>query len=101
MIDMVFPAAYGVLFAILLFRLFRSPFFLLPLAWLAAAFTLVKALFGYATLAAVCVGGVRWCGCGLAGADGPRRAVPWPEAAKDRPAFEATGFPCGSHRDRR
>ena len=86
-IDMVFPVAYGLLFAILLVRLFRAPFFLLPLttaaadvlenatvaalalgyagepsplAWLAATFTLIKALFGYAGLAAVCVGGVRW-----------------------------------------
>ncbi|MDE0047367.1 MAG: hypothetical protein OXU19_16160, partial [bacterium] len=31
-IDMAFPLAYGLLFAILLFRLFRAPFFLLPLA---------------------------------------------------------------------
>ncbi len=30
------------------------------MAALAAAFTLVKALFGYAGLAAVCVGDVRW-----------------------------------------
>ena len=86
-IDMAFPLAYGLLFAILLFRLFRAPFFLLPLAtaaadvlenatvaalalsyagapsglaWLAAAFTLVKALCGYAGLAATCVGAVRW-----------------------------------------
>jgi len=86
-IDMVFPPAYGLLFAILLFRLFRAPFFLLPLAtaaadmlenitvavllvsyagapsplaWLAAAFTLIKALFGYAGLAATAVGAVRW-----------------------------------------
>jgi len=86
-IDMAFPAAYGLLFAILLVRLFRAPFFLLPLAtaaadvlenaavaalalsyagapsplaWLAAAFTLVKALSGYAGLAATCVGAVRW-----------------------------------------
>ena len=86
-IDMVFPAAYGLLFAILLVRLFRAPFFLLPLAtaaadvlenatiavlvldyagtpsplaWLAAAFTLLKALFGCAALAAACVGSVRW-----------------------------------------
>ena len=86
-IDMAFPVAYGLLFAILLVRLFRAPFFLLPLAtaaadmlenatvavlalsyagapsplaWLAAAFTLLKALFGYAGLAATCVGAVRW-----------------------------------------
>ena len=86
-IDMAFPAAYGLLFAILLVRLFRAPFFLLPLAtaaadvlenatvaalalsyagapsplaWLAAAFTLMKALFGYAGLAATCIGGLRW-----------------------------------------
>ena len=86
-IDMAFPAAYGLLFAILLVRLFRAPFFLLPLAtaaadmlenaavaalalsyadapsplaWLAAAFTLAKALFGYVGLAATFVGVVRW-----------------------------------------
>ena len=86
-IDMAFPLAYGPLFAILLLRLFRAPFFLLPLAtsaadvlenatvaalalsyagapsplaWLAAAFTLVKALCGYAGLAATCAGAVRW-----------------------------------------
>ena len=92
-IDMVFPTAYGLLFTILLIRLFRAPFFLLPLAtaaadvlenatvavlaldyagapsplaWLAAAFTLLKALFGYAALAA-------FAGCGYAGGDGARR----------------------------
>ena len=86
-IDMVFPAAYGLLFAILLFRFFRAPFFLLPLvvaafdglenltiaalalgyagtpsplAWLAAVFTLAKTLFGYATLAAAFAGAIRW-----------------------------------------
>ena len=86
-IDMAFPLAYGLLFAILLVRLFRAPFFLLPLAtaaadvlenatvaalalgyagapsplvWLAAAFTLVKALSGYAGMAATVVGAVRW-----------------------------------------
>ena len=86
-IDMAFPLAYGLLFAILLVRLFRAPFFLLPLAtaaadvlenatvavlalsyagapaplaWLAATFTLVKALFGYAGMAATVVGAVRW-----------------------------------------
>ena len=86
-VDMAFPPAYGLLFAILLFRLFRAPFFLLPLAtaaadvlenatvavlalsyasapaplaWLAAAFTLVKSLSGYAGLAATLVGVVRW-----------------------------------------
>ena len=86
-VDMAFPVAYGLLFAILLFRLFRAPFFLLPLsvavfdglenltvaalalshagapspiAWLAAVFTLLKTLLGYAALAAACVGTVRW-----------------------------------------
>ena len=86
-IDLAFPLAYGLLFAILLVRLFRAPFFLLPLAtaaadvlenaavaalalsyagapsllaWPAAAFTLVKALCGYAGLAATLVGAVRW-----------------------------------------
>jgi len=89
-IDMAFPLAYGLLFAILLVRLFRAPFFLLPLAtaaadvlenaavaalalsyagapsplawlaWLAAAFTLVNALSGYAGMAATLVGAVRW-----------------------------------------
>jgi len=85
-IDMVFPACYGLLFAVLLFRLFRggAPLYLLPLAlafadvlenvtvavlalshdgapsplaWLAAAFTLVKTILIVATLAAVCAGG--------------------------------------------
>ena len=88
-IDMVFPAAYGLLLAILLFRLFRggAPLFLLPLAmaaadvlenmtvaglalsyagppsplaWLAAAFTLVKTALIAATAAAMAVGTVRW-----------------------------------------
>ncbi len=35
-IDMVFPVAYGLLFAILLVRLFRTPLFLLPLTTAAA-----------------------------------------------------------------
>lgn len=85
-IDMVFPVCYGLLFAVLLFRLFRggAPLYLLPLAlaaadvlenvtvaalvlshdgapsplaWLAAAFTLVKTVLIVATLAAVCAGG--------------------------------------------
>ena len=88
-IDMVFPASYGLLFAILLFRLFRgaAPLYLLPLAlasadvlenvtvavlalshdgapsqlaWLAAVFTLVKSVLIVATLATICVGGMRW-----------------------------------------
>ena len=88
-IDMVFPASYGLLFAILLFRLFRGgpPLFLLPLmvaaadalenvtvaalalshdgapsplAWLAAVFTLVKFVLFMATLAVTGIGGVRW-----------------------------------------
>lgn len=88
-IDMVFPASYGLLFAILLYRLFGggAPLYLLPLAlavadvlenvtvaalalshagapsplaWLAAVFTLVKTVLIVATLAAICVGGVRW-----------------------------------------
>jgi len=84
-IDLAFPVAYGLLFAILLFRLFRAPLYLLPLAaaaadvlenltvavlalghdgapsalaWFAAAFTLVKAVLCYATLAMTGVGGV-------------------------------------------
>ena len=86
-IDMAFPAAYGLLLSLLLFRLFRAPFFLLPLAaaaadalenatvaalalshagapspvaWLAAAFTLAKTVLFCAALAAACAGGVRW-----------------------------------------
>ena len=88
-IDMAFPAAYGLLLAILLFQLFRGgvPLFLLPLAmaaadvlenmtvaglalshvgaptplaWLAAAFTLVKTVLIAATAAALAVGTVRW-----------------------------------------
>ena len=87
-IDLVFPACYGLLFAILLFRLFRAgpPLYLLPLAlaaadvlenltvaalalshdgtpsplaWLAAGFTLVKTALIAATLAAICVGSIR------------------------------------------
>ncbi len=85
-IDMVFPACYGLLFAVLLFRLFRggAPLYLLPLvlaaadalenvtvaalalshdgapsplAWLAAVFTLAKTILIAATLTAVCAGG--------------------------------------------
>ena len=88
-IDMVFPASYGLLFAVLLFRLFRggAPLYLLPLAvaladglenitvavlaltydgapsslaWLAAVFTLVKTALFVATLAVISVGGMRW-----------------------------------------
>ena len=88
-IDMLFPASYGLLFAVLLFRLFRggAALYLLPLAlaladalenitvaalalsydgapspmaWLAAVFTLVKTVLIVATLAATCVGGTRW-----------------------------------------
>ncbi len=86
-VDMAFPVAYGLLLAILLHRLFRAPFFLLPLAaavvdglenltvaalalgyagapsplaWLAAVFTLLKWLLGYAALAAAGVGAIRW-----------------------------------------
>jgi len=86
-IDMVFPASYGLLLAVLLFWLFRggAPLYLLPvaaaladalenitvavlalshdgapspLAWLAAVFTAVKWALCVATLAAVCVGGL-------------------------------------------
>ena len=88
-IDMVFPVAYGLLLAILLYRLFRGglPLYLLPLAvaaadmlenmtvaglalshageptpltWLAAAFTLVKTVLIAATAAALAVGTIRW-----------------------------------------
>ena len=88
-IDMVFPASYGLLLAVLLFWLFRggARLYLLPLAtaladalenitvavlalshdgapsalaWPAAVFTLVKTVLFVATLAAVCVGGMRW-----------------------------------------
>ena len=88
-IDMVFPASYGLLLAVLLFGLFRggAPLYLLPLAvavadalenitvavlalshdgtpsplaWPAAVFTLVKWVLLVATLAAICVGGIRW-----------------------------------------
>ena len=88
-IDMVFPAAYGLFLAILLFRLFRGlvPLFLLPLAmaaadvlenmtvaglalshagapspvsWLAATFTLVKTVLIAATAVALAIGIVRW-----------------------------------------
>ncbi|MDE0331152.1 MAG: hypothetical protein OXL41_04725 [Nitrospinae bacterium] len=86
-IDMFFPLAYGLLFAILLFRLFRAPLWMLPLAlaaadalenaavaalalsyagapspfaWLAAAFTPVKTALIAAVLAAVGIGTVHW-----------------------------------------
>ena len=88
-VDMVFPASYGLLFAILLFRLFRggAPLYLLPLAvaladvleniiiaalalshdgsppslaWLAAVFTAIKTVLFVATLAVTFVGGMRW-----------------------------------------
>ena len=88
-IDMVFPASYGLLFAVFLFRLFRggAPLYLLPLAvaladalenitiaalalihdgtpsplaWPAAVFTLVKTVLFVATLAVTCLGGMRW-----------------------------------------
>jgi len=86
-IDMAFPVAYGLLFAILLVRLFRAPFYLLPialaaadvlenltvaalalghdgapspLAWPAAAVTLVKTVLMAATCAALAVGAARW-----------------------------------------
>lgn len=88
-VDMVFPAAYGLLFAVLLIRLFRGrpPLYLLPLvlaiadvlenisiavlavsyngessrlAWLATAFTLVKTCLIVATLAAVSASGMLW-----------------------------------------
>ena len=88
-IDMVFPASYGLLLAVLLFRLFRggAPLYLLPLAlaaadvlenvtvavlalshdgepsplaWLAAAFTLIKTGLIVATLAAIGAGGMLW-----------------------------------------
>ena len=88
-IDMVFPVAYGLLFAILLFRLLRSgvPLYLLPLAmaaadmlenatvaalalshagapsplaWLAAIFTSVKTILIAGTVAATGIGTIRW-----------------------------------------
>ena len=88
-IDMVFPASYGLLLAILLFRLFRggAPLYLLPvavaladglenitvaalalshdgapsfLAWPAAVFTALKTALFVATLAVTCVGAMRW-----------------------------------------
>ena len=88
-IDMVFPASYGLLLAVVLFRLFRggAPLYLLPLAvaladglenitvavlalshdgvpsllaWPAAVFTAVKTALFVATLAVTCVGAIRW-----------------------------------------
>ncbi len=86
-VDMVFPAAYGLLFAILLVRLYKVPLYLLaltlaaadiaenltvaaltlahtgapsPLAWLAAVFTLIKTVLIAATLAATGIGAIRW-----------------------------------------
>ena len=86
-VDMAFPAAYGLLGAIVLVRLFRGPLWLLPLAlaaadvaenltvaalalaytgspsplaWLAASFTLVKTVLIVATVAATVIGTARW-----------------------------------------
>ena len=88
-IDMAFPVAYGLLLAIMLFRLFRGgpALYLLPLAtaatdalenvavaalalshagtpsplaWLAAILTLVKMVLAAATAAAMIVGTIRW-----------------------------------------
>ena len=88
-IDIVFPASYGLLLAVLLFHLFRggAPMYLLPLAvaladglenvtvavlalshdgapsplaWPAAVFTAVKTALFVATLAVTCVGAMRW-----------------------------------------
>ena len=88
-IDMVFPVCYGMLFAVLLSRLYRGgpPLHLLapavasadalenitvaalalshdgaptPLAWPAAVFTLVKTLLAVAMLVATCIGATRW-----------------------------------------
>ena len=69
-IDRAFPLANGLLFAIVLVRLFRTPLFVLPLAlghagppspvaWLAAGFTLVKTVLVVATLAATGAGAAR------------------------------------------
>ena len=87
-VDMVFPACYGLLFAVLLSWLFRAglPLYLLPLAlaaadvlenltvatlalshdgapsplvWLAASFTLFKTALIVATLAAIFAGSLR------------------------------------------
>ena len=83
-IDMAFPLACGLLFANMLFRLFRAPLFVLPLAgadvlenltvaalalshagppsplaWLAGGFTLVKTVLIVATLAATGAGAAR------------------------------------------
>ena len=88
-IDMAFPVCYGLLFAVLIFRLFHigNPLYLLPLAlaladvlenvtvaalalsydgdpsplaWLAAVFTVTKTLLFVATLAVTGVGGFHW-----------------------------------------
>ena len=85
-IDVAFPLAYGLLFAVVLVRLFRAPLFVLPLAlagadvlenltvaalalghagapspvaWLAAGFTLVNTVLIVATLAATGAGAAR------------------------------------------
>ncbi len=88
-VDMVFPASYGLLLAVLLFRLFPggAPMYLLPLAvavadgleniavavmalshdgapsllaWPAAVFTAVKTALFVATLAVIGAGVMRW-----------------------------------------
>ncbi|MXX64596.1 MAG: hypothetical protein F4Z36_05910 [Acidimicrobiia bacterium] len=90
-IDMVFPASYGLLFAMLLLRMFRgrAPLYLLPvtaaladalenvtvaalalshdgapspLAWAAGVFTSAKTVLFVATLCVICVGGIGWMG---------------------------------------
>ena len=87
-LDMAFLAAYGTVFAILLYRLFREwPLFLLalalagldalenvaiaslalsydggptPLSWLSAAFTAMKSALIPLTLGAIAIGAARW-----------------------------------------
>ena len=88
-VDMVFPASYGLLLAVLLFHLFRggAPLYLLPVAlasadalenvtvaalalrhdgepspsaWLAAVFTLIKTGLLVATLVVLCAGALNW-----------------------------------------
>ncbi len=86
-LDMAFPVAYGLLFAVVLFRLSQAPLYLIPIAlagfdilenltvaglafgyagssspaaWLACGLTLVKTVLIYATLLATVAGAVLW-----------------------------------------
>ena len=67
-IDMVFPVAYGLLFAIVLLRLFRAPLFVLPLALAVSAALPMRAQVRSSARAACHYPARRWdakCGEGV------------------------------------